>query len=145
MGSGWHGCQRSRYGDDESTDYESHEVGGGQMTSKRDEYETKTVRSEREAAALVRKGWEIVSSTSSGTWVTGKRTVIILRRLSKHHPEAQAQRTDDLEAWAAKQGASVDRMRASSERMKQRRIQVQAERRQRREEKRAAKVRKAPR
>lgn len=48
--------------------------------SKRDEFETKVVHNEGQAARLVRKGWEIVSSTSSGTWVTGRRTVIVLRR-----------------------------------------------------------------
>jgi hypothetical protein len=44
-----------------------------------DRYKTKTVRTERQAEALIRKGWEVVSSTSSGTWLTGRRTAIILR------------------------------------------------------------------
>ncbi|MEO2133341.1 MULTISPECIES: hypothetical protein [unclassified Microbacterium] len=44
-----------------------------------DQFKTKTVRTERQAEKLIRKGWEVVSSTSSGTWLTGKRTVIILR------------------------------------------------------------------
>lgn len=50
------------------------------MASKKEPYETETVNSERAAAKLIAKGWEVVSSTSSGTWVTGKRTVVILRR-----------------------------------------------------------------
>lgn len=50
------------------------------MVGRKEPFETATVRTEREAAKLLRKGWEIVSSTSSGTWITGKRTVIILRR-----------------------------------------------------------------
>lgn len=50
------------------------------MASKRDQYETKTLNSEREAEKYIRKGWEVVSSTSSGTWVTGKRTKVIVRR-----------------------------------------------------------------
>lgn len=43
-------------------------------------YKTKIVRSERAAARLIARGWEVVSSTSSGTWVTGRRTSIILRK-----------------------------------------------------------------
>lgn len=49
----------------------------------RSHYKTKVARSERQAARLVRRGWEVVSSTSSGTWVTGRRTAIILRRPKK--------------------------------------------------------------
>lgn len=52
------------------------------MAKKRDPYETKIVRTERAAAKLIQKGWEVVSSTSSGTWVTGRRTAIVLRRLN---------------------------------------------------------------
>jgi hypothetical protein len=55
------------------------------MTSKREPYETTTVRTEKAAEKLVRKGWEVVSSTSSGTWVTGRRTAIILRRPNPKH------------------------------------------------------------
>ena len=55
------------------------------MASKKEPYETQTVRSERAAAKLVAKGWEVVSSTSSGTWVTGKRTVVILSRRNPTH------------------------------------------------------------
>lgn len=50
------------------------------MASKKEPYETKTLNSEREAEKYLRKGWEVVSSTSSGTWVTGKRTKVIVRR-----------------------------------------------------------------
>lgn len=55
------------------------------MASRKDLYETKTVRTERAAAKLIQKGWEVVSSTSSGTWVTGRRTAIILRRMNPKH------------------------------------------------------------
>jgi len=55
--------------------------------SKKDPYLTKTVRTERQAERLIRRGWEVVSSTSSGTWVTGRRTVIVLR---KPNPKAVA-------------------------------------------------------
>jgi hypothetical protein len=50
------------------------------LASKKEPFETQTVRTERKAARLVKQGWEIVSSTSWGTWITGKRTVVILRR-----------------------------------------------------------------
>lgn len=52
------------------------------MGRRREMYQTKTVRTERAAAKLIRDGWEVASSTSSGTWVTGRRTAIILRRLN---------------------------------------------------------------
>ena len=52
------------------------------MARRREMYQTKTVRTERAAAKLIRDGWEVVSSTSSGTWVTGRRSAIILRRLN---------------------------------------------------------------
>lgn len=52
------------------------------MASKKDLYETKIVRTERAAAKLIQKGWEVASSTSSGTWVTGRRTAIVLRRMN---------------------------------------------------------------
>lgn len=52
------------------------------MAKKRDPYETKIVHTERAAAKLIQKGWKVVSSTSSGTWVTGRRTAIVLRRLN---------------------------------------------------------------
>lgn len=55
------------------------------MAKKRDPYETKIVRTERAAAKLIQKGWEVVSSTSSGTWVTGRRTAIVLRRMNPKH------------------------------------------------------------
>lgn len=47
--------------------------------SRNDPYITKVLGSERDAARYVRKGWEVVSSTSSGTWFTGRRTRIIVR------------------------------------------------------------------
>lgn len=52
------------------------------MAGKRQMYETKIVRTERAAAKLIKKGWTIASSTSSGTWFTGRRTAIILQRLN---------------------------------------------------------------
>lgn len=52
------------------------------MAKRRQMWETKTVRTERAAAKLIQNGWEVVSSTSSGTWVTGRRTAIILRRIN---------------------------------------------------------------
>lgn len=55
------------------------------MAKKRDPYQTKIVRTERAAAKLIQKGWQVVSSTSSGTWVTGRRTAIVLRRLNPRH------------------------------------------------------------
>lgn len=55
------------------------------MAKKREPYETKIVRTERAAAKLIQKGWEVVSSTSSGTWVTGRRTAIVLRRMNPRY------------------------------------------------------------
>ena len=55
------------------------------MASTKEPYETKTVQTERAAARLIRKGWEVVSSTSSGTWVTGRRTMIVLRRMNPRY------------------------------------------------------------
>lgn len=52
------------------------------MAKRRQMWETKVVRTERAAARLIQQGWEIASSTSSGTWVFGRRTAIILRRLN---------------------------------------------------------------
>lgn len=52
------------------------------MAKRRQMWETKVVRTERAAARLIEQGWEVVSSTSSGTWFTGRRTAIILRRLN---------------------------------------------------------------
>lgn len=52
------------------------------MASRKSPYETRTVRTERAAAKLIQKGWEVASSTSSGTWVTGRRTAIVLRRVN---------------------------------------------------------------
>jgi len=52
------------------------------MASKKDMYQTKIVRTERAAAKLIRDGWEVVSGSSSGTWVTGRRTRIILQRFN---------------------------------------------------------------
>lgn len=52
------------------------------MAKRRELYETKIVRTERAAAKLIQKGWDVVSSTSSGTWVTGRRTAIVLRRMN---------------------------------------------------------------
>lgn len=57
------------------------------MASKREPYLTKVVRTERAAARLIRRGWEVASSTSSGTWVTGKRTVIVLRKPNPKYSE----------------------------------------------------------
>ena len=57
------------------------------MASKREPYLTKVVRTERAAARLIRRGWEVASSTSSGTWVTGKRTVIVLRKSNPKYSE----------------------------------------------------------
>jgi hypothetical protein len=45
-------------------------------------YQVKVVRTERQAAALIKKGWEVVANSSSGTWVWGRRTSITLRRLN---------------------------------------------------------------
>ncbi len=50
------------------------------MAGRKDPFETKILNTEREAAKYVRQGWEVVSSTSSGTWLTGKRTQVIVRR-----------------------------------------------------------------
>lgn len=55
------------------------------MASRKEPYETKLVRTERAAAKLVKQGWEVVSSTSSGTWVTGRRTAIMLRRPNRRY------------------------------------------------------------
>ncbi len=52
------------------------------MAKRRQMWETKVVRTERQAASLIKKGWEVASSTSSGTWFFGRRTAIILRRLN---------------------------------------------------------------
>jgi len=48
-------------------------------------YEVKTVRTERQAASLIKKGWEVVSGGSSGTWFWGRRTSITLRRLNPRY------------------------------------------------------------
>lgn len=60
-------------------------------------YQTKTVRTERAAARLIAKGWEVVSSTSSGTWVTGRRSAIILRRLNPKYKGTIADVTSMVE------------------------------------------------
>lgn len=52
------------------------------MASRRQMYEVKVVRTERQAAALIKKGWEVVSNSTTGTWFWGRRTVVTLRRLN---------------------------------------------------------------
>lgn len=52
------------------------------MAKRRQMYEVKTVRTERQAAALIKKGWQVTTGGSSGTWLWGRRTSITLRRLN---------------------------------------------------------------
>lgn len=50
------------------------------MASKKDVYETKKVRRAKDAERLVKRGWEVVSTSGKENWFWGSDYQAILRR-----------------------------------------------------------------
>jgi hypothetical protein len=53
---------------------------GTDMAGKNDQYETTTVRRQKQAEKLVREGWEVVTQSGKENWVMGSDLQITLRR-----------------------------------------------------------------